>query len=393
MEKSYMPPESILTFEFLEDREMPMHDHENPEILFVLEGNLRVQTDRQEYRLHNEDFLLINANRAHGYETKQKILAVRFQLSLVKISEILHQNSLMFWCGSVFDNVEKDAVEEMRQSLKNILFYQVHKGANDPFYTRSLDYQLLSLLCSRFLLNEKKVEDGISDEKERLNHIMEYIRLNYRKPISLKDVADELYLSPTYLSKYIHKSSGMGFVDLISSVRLNHAVGDLLYTDHTVTRVALDNGFASAAALNKTFKDIYGTTPSEYRKKLKNAKPENDSHMEEAAAYLRSHMEETPVKKHPVQNELTISQTECTFRPIRLNNILNAGCAADLLDASAQKQILYLRDSLGIRYVRFWNLLDPKMNLRRKNGQIKLNFDRLDEILDFLTAGLSLIHI
>mgnify|MGYP000535544201 FL=1 len=50
---------------------------------------------------------------------------------------------------------------------------------------------------------------GIQDE--RMNEIMSYIMSNYREPITLKGLADRLYLSHTYLSKYIKQNFGMSF--------------------------------------------------------------------------------------------------------------------------------------------------------------------------------------
>ena len=42
-----MRSDAIVEFEFLEEEQMPAHDHENPEILFVLEGELKVKTDQE----------------------------------------------------------------------------------------------------------------------------------------------------------------------------------------------------------------------------------------------------------------------------------------------------------------------------------------------------------
>ena len=54
---------------------------------------------------------------------------------------------------------------------------------------------------------------------------------NYREPITLKGLADRLYLSHTYLSKYIKQEfRDEVFLKLLNNIRLEHAVSDLLYT-------------------------------------------------------------------------------------------------------------------------------------------------------------------
>jgi beta-xylosidase len=64
--------------------------------------------------------------------------------------------------------------------------------------------------------------------------------------------------------------------------------------------------------------------------------------------------------------------------------VINIGRAGDLLKSRVQEQVLFLRDKLGFRSVRFWGIFDEEMELRPGHERDFLNFDRLDEVLDFL---------
>lgn len=379
MEKNYMRSDAIVEFEFLEEEQMPAHDHENPEILFVLEGELKVKTDQEEYELSNEDFVLINANRTHSYETDRKPLAVRFQISMTKLQKMLHRNEILFWCCSVLQ--KSGSCDEMKQLLKEILFCEVNQGARDEFYIKSLQYQLMSLLCGEFLLDHKKIDGDYKEEKDHMRRVLDYIRANYQEKISLQDVADELFLSSTYLSKYIRKTSGKGFVDLINSVRLSHAMEDLMYTDIPVIKIAMNNGFASVAAFNKVFKETYEETPSAYRKKKKKT-VDNQEYMEKTAVYLHKYLKENYHKKE--KNEANLMLSKHKFQKMKLQSIMNAGEAADLSKAFTQDKIIYCKKQLGIKYIRFWNVFEEDMHLGTTSKTGKYNYGRLDEILDFL---------
>lgn len=379
MEKNYMRSDAIVEFEFLEQDQMPPHSHENPEILFVLEGQLQVKTDQEEYTLSNEDFVLINANRTHSYKAHRKLLAVRFQISMNQLRKMLHRSEILFWCCSVLQ--KSKSCDEMQKMLKEILFCGVNQGAKDEFYVKSLHYQLMSLLCGEFLLNDKRIDGTYTEEKDHLSRVLDYIRANYQDKISLQDVADELYLSSTYLSKYIRKNCGKGFVDLINSVRLSHAMEDLMYTDIPVIKIAMNNGFASVAAFNKVFKESYDTTPSAYRKDKK--KPEdNKEYMEKTAVYLHKYLKENNQKA--AQNETDLILSQDGFHEMKLQNLMNAGQASDLLKASTQNKIIYCKKQLGISYIRFWNVFEEDMHLGNTRQKGRFNYGRLDEILDFL---------
>ncbi|MCD8370694.1 MAG: cupin domain-containing protein, partial [Clostridiales bacterium] len=169
MEKNYMRSDAIVEFEFLEEECMPMHAHENPEILFVLEGELCVKTDQEEYSLFNGDFLLINANRVHSYRTNGKSFAVRFQLSIKRLRDALHRNSILFWCSSLLE--PSDSCHEVRKLLQDILLCNVNKGSKDEFYESSLCYQLLSLLCGEFLLDGRDSSDEMTDRNNHMNQL------------------------------------------------------------------------------------------------------------------------------------------------------------------------------------------------------------------------------
>lgn len=383
MEKNYMGPDAIVNFEFIEEQSQLNHCHDNPEILFVLEGELTAQTDMQTYKLSNEDFVLINSNRLHSYKAEKQLFAVRFQISMKKLTEILHRKSVIFWCSSI--DQESPHIQELRKLLKDILFYNIGQGEKDAFYMNSLYYQLLGLLCGSFLLEDKETDksDGGSEE-ERMSKILAYIRENYRQPISLQDVADELFLSTAYLSKYVKKQSDMGFVDLINSIRLSYAMEDLMYTDKPIIRVAMDNGFASVGALNKVFKEYYQSTPSKYRKDKKDSLV-NPYYMEKAAEYLHNHMDDkSPVS---VEDHGEMVLEDIKGNPLGLTQLLNVGRAADLLRANIQRQILACKESMDIRYVRFWNIFVEEMYLDRMPEQGEINYNRLYNILDFLTEN------
>ena len=50
-------------------------------------------------------------------------------------------------------------------------------------------------------------------------------------------------------------------------IRVSKAFRDLLETDYSVLEIAMRNGFSDTRSLINVFRDTYGMTPSQYRKK------------------------------------------------------------------------------------------------------------------------------
>lgn len=119
--------------------------------------------------------------------------------------------------------------------------------------------------------DDARIKEQFSPENSRIFEIQNYVQANYTKPLSLNDLTRKLYLSNAYLSKYIKKHFGLSFLEYVNNVRLFHAVDELIYSDKKITRIAMDNGFPTAAAFNKAFKEIYHLTPSAYRQKMHNS--------------------------------------------------------------------------------------------------------------------------
>ena len=63
---------------------------------------------------------------------------------------------------------------------------------------------------------------------------------------------------------------------------------------------------------------------------------------------------------------------------------INIGMAADLLKSEVQEHVILLNQTVGLTYVRFWNVFSPELLMDINNEASGFNFSRLDRILDFL---------
>lgn len=95
-----------------------------------------------------------------------------------------------------------------------------------------------------------------------------YIRQNYRRPISLQEVADSVFLSPTYFSHLFHKIMGVSFSNYLTDYRLQIAARYLRAGNLPLKEIAALCGFSTFPYFSAAFKKRFGTSPSDYRKNL-----------------------------------------------------------------------------------------------------------------------------
>lgn len=84
---------------------------------------------------------------------------------------------------------------------------------------------------------------------------------------SLDSIAEELGISPSYLSRVFKEVSGMGFSEYSQRKKLEIS-SSLLQEDLTIDKIATQTGFASTKSLNRIYNQLLNKTPSEYRKDL-----------------------------------------------------------------------------------------------------------------------------
>ena len=94
---------------------------------------------------------------------------------------------------------------------------------------------------------------------------MEYINKNYTGGITLDSLAENLNISPFYLSKILKKHTGKNYTDLIAELRINKAKELLIKTDMSIKEITYATGFNSQNYFTKNFKKIVGLTPTEYK--------------------------------------------------------------------------------------------------------------------------------
>ena len=134
--------------------------------------------------------------------------------------------------------------------------------------------EVLLILIRGFKQKSSRIEKLDTDDL-RIRKIVDYLERNYQQAITLEDLANKSYLSTGYLSRYFKQKMGMGFTRFLNTVRLNHSIKDLLYTDDTISQISMNNGFANTKSFTNLFKEVYGVTPNVYREH--NSKEKIDS--------------------------------------------------------------------------------------------------------------------
>lgn len=114
-------------------------------------------------------------------------------------------------------------------------------------------------------LREKR--DG--KEEYVVRQVNKLIEQKFMSPdISLKSIAEEVFLSPNYLGSLYKKTTGRSFHDQLAQIRMDKAKELLASPQYKVARVAKEVGIPSTSYFCTVFKNAFGISPGEYQEML-----------------------------------------------------------------------------------------------------------------------------
>lgn len=115
---------------------------------------------------------------------------------------------------------------------------------------------------------KKEAEQPVQIQNLLVRKAVQYLQENYARRITLKRMAEELYVSPNYLCDLFKRHTGKNVMEYLSDYRLHKAETYLRQIACKVTDVSKLVGYTDAKYFSTAFKKKYGMTPLEYRNQI-----------------------------------------------------------------------------------------------------------------------------
>ncbi|MBZ4670790.1 MAG: hypothetical protein JG769_1094 [Oscillospiraceae bacterium] len=377
-------------FDFQINKEVIENEYLHPdiELIYVLEGNLKITIKDKLYSLTKEDIVLINSSFMHSINCDGNAIFCRIYYSYFLISKIIKNDNFIFLCNSVSDSERSYA--ELKGIFKELLYYYIKQPHKTECLINSLLYKLLDNIIENFQI-EKSNQSANNSDDERLQKIINYINKNFEFGLNFKALADELYISASTLSRLFKKQTGLYLSDYVNQVRMKHAAIDLLYSDKNITKIATDCGFSNPSVFNKIFREAYGVSPSDYRSKMKEKIIEKTNEEELLRENLRLELKEKEIFNENNLSEIKYcvkaSANQGFYFKKNWDKVINIGSLHNLTLANLQYHTLYLVEQLGFSYARLWNVFSAKMMITDGKNIGNYNYDNVDLVLDFLVSN------
>ncbi len=175
------------------------------------------------------------------------------------------------WLDFVFDEAEFAHIDALLQRMRTL---NAHRTLGTLERIRGALLELIGFTTEKFAqplqaLAEQRVYQQM--HTDGLRRVLKFIDENLAGDISLNEVAEAAFLSPSYLSQLLKKQTGLAFVDWLTARRMDRAREMLAHTGDRIYVVANAVGFADEAYFTRRFKQRFGVSPTEYRRGVQRA--------------------------------------------------------------------------------------------------------------------------
>ena len=241
--------------------------------VMVTEGRLTLDMNNVTYQLDKNCSLFVDRKVViekvkHTENFSCIICAMSTDMGFSFFNKSLLQ-SIMHILANPVIKLEQTEVDLMMKYYELLVFKMDHQEMNFGRETvrdiiRCFAYDLLSNINRH--LNQDNDEDMLRQSDRIYRRFMFLLADNTNVNRSVKSYADELCVSPKYLTSVCRKHSDYTASELIATAIISRIKQLLLYSDLSIKEVASEMGFDNLSFFGKYVRKHLGLSPNHYRK-------------------------------------------------------------------------------------------------------------------------------
>ena len=236
------------------------HQEETDTLLFIEE-----QTEQPHSSVKSLEGLYMHPTLTHLLESRQ------WDEAEAKVSRVFGKMEEVGYT--------REHLYELFISVTSAFMYTAHKQGRfitqmdqagfDPLHAQKMVQSFPHLQDWIFsMMNKLKSEWSASEQSAKsyvVKQVQELISQDKGQELSVKTIADQVYLHPVYLSKIYKAETGEGLGDYIIRMRMERALYLLKYSNKKIYEITTELGYQNPQYFSKMFKKHYGMTPHEFR--------------------------------------------------------------------------------------------------------------------------------
>lgn len=250
------------------------HCHDLTEIIVILSGKGKYHIEGKNYNVQAGDVIMCNPGVMHqSLEANEKEPIVEFVTGFTDFHFIgMPENSIILKNGDYVLRMSSENRQEITKRCYEMVAEFSGSSLGKYFMLKAQLIQIILIVLREMQPIQEKQKSCRFESYNRnyvVKKIVNYLNENYACKISLDQIAQNLYLSPVYISKLFKEETGESPINYLIKIRLDKAKELLEQEEHgSVRGVASQVGYEDVYHFSKLFKKYYGISPLNYSKKV-----------------------------------------------------------------------------------------------------------------------------
>lgn len=258
---------------------VPWHWHDEMEAVIVSKGSAVIAVGTEKYTVTQGDGFFINAGVLHAAWNKDssscRLHSLVFHPRLVggSIDSVFWQNFIHpILTNAMLKYTYLDHLntlhQEMLQSIEDTWQSCVAEYAGYEFQVRASLSHLIFLLSDFHPAMAECPSDKALRNNERMKTMLNFIQVHYNEALSISMIAGCAMISESECLRCFRSTIGTPPIQYLKQLRVEKAAKLLVLTDKKIVYISSECGFQDTSYFAKSFRELKGCTPSEYRKRL-----------------------------------------------------------------------------------------------------------------------------
>ena len=256
---------------------VPYHWHPEVEIITVLQGEVEVTLRDERHTGRPGDVFLVNSGELHEIRGGMDNLFRAFVFP-IDFLQFRRDDAAQFeWLYPLerqdltFTPVVSHGTpvgDEVFTELQRIIDVYEQRPSGYQLFIKASLLRVIALLAGADMIRSVRRNTRPDYQHQVLRDIIEYLNEHCTEPLRLSDVAARFGLTPQYFCVFFKEHFGRTLIQHTNLLRIERASRYLRETDLPIMEIGFLVGFENFSYFIKRFREVFGCTPTEYRKNM-----------------------------------------------------------------------------------------------------------------------------
>lgn len=255
---------------YKDEKPMDMHIHDSYEIYFSISGGKQFLIDNRFYNIQPGDLFFINQYESHHLTQIDQQIHERIVISIYPeyLKNLCAGKTDINYCFSHRTEGCRHKITLSDEEQKRFRYY-IHKitsisGFGEDLLEEASFIEMMVFLNKLFYQScHRELPEEPNGYHSQVDQILSYINQNIKSSLTIDELSDHFYLSPSYLCRIFKHATGTTINKYITAKRIT--IAKALLTDGATVNEACDGcGFNDYSNFLKAFSKAVGVSPKKY---------------------------------------------------------------------------------------------------------------------------------